>query len=495
MSTADPYDLMRRLSPKAQAEVMRRRAAVLASGRQVWYCARGRACDGQPHDEYTYSHARADQYPPVGSWWDNWFHMSGRGTGKTRAGSNWVRKITSHVRRIALIGRTLTDVRQTMVEGPSGLIRECELAGETYDWKPALKEFTFQNGAKAFGWSAEEPNKLRGPEHGAGWLDEPCHWDFVDEVWSNYQLGLRQSGLPGGAKSLLTSSPLPIQWTKDRMADAGTVLVRVPTSINIANLDAGYIRRVIEPLMGTRRGRQELEAELLEDVEGALWQTELFQYIDPATRSWDRVVVGIDPAGSQGKSSDETGIIVAAKIDDGFYVLDDFTGKYSPAGWAAKAKTAYEMYQADAVVVERNYGGDMVQDTLRSHGYDGRVIEAKAVDGKRLRAEPIAALYEQGRGFHSKAQKPDSHGNLRGVTAELEDELVTWVPGMKSPNRLDAMVWCATELMRYKGSSQVSAGIPTGRSIVPQKHAQVQRLLAAISGGRNGQSERQDGAA
>jgi phage terminase large subunit-like protein len=479
--SADPYDLMRRLSPKAQAEVMRRRAAALASDRQVWYCSRGRACNGEPHDEYTYPHARADQYPPAGTWWDNWFHMSGRGTGKTRGGSNWVRKITSHVSRIALIGRTITDVRQTMVEGDGGLIRACELAGETYDWKPALKEFTFQNGAKAFGWSAEEPNKLRGPEHGAGWLDEPCHWDLVEETWANYQFGLRQHGLPGGAKTLLTSSPLPIPWTKDRIAEDGTVLVRVPTSINIHNLDAGYIRRVIEPLMGTRRGRQELEAELLEDVEGALWSTEMFQYIDPSTRSGDRVVVGVDPAGSQGKASDETGIIVSARIDDGFYVLDDFTGKYSPAGWAAQAIKAYEMYQADAIVVERNYGGDMVKDTLRNHGFTGRVIEAKAVDGKRLRAEPIAAIYEQERGFHSKLQRVNSRGTLTGVTAELEDELVTWVPGMKSPNRLDAMVWTATELMRYKGSSQVSAGIPMGRDIVPQKRSQIQRALATIT--------------
>jgi len=481
MSTADPHDLMRRLSPKAQAEVMRRRDAAMASGRQVWYCARGRTCNGEPHDEYTYPHARADQYPPAGAWWDNWFHMSGRGTGKTRAASNWARKITRLVSRIALVGRTSTDFRQTMVEADGGLIRACELAGETYDWKPALKEFTFQNGAKAFGFSAEEPNKLRGPEHGAGWLDEPCHMDLIEEVWSNYQFGLRQSGLPGGAKTVMTSSPLPIQWTKDRLAEDGTVLVRVPTSINIHNLDAGYIRRVIEPLMGTRKGRQELEAELLEDVEGALWSTELFQYIDPNTRSWDRVVVGIDPAGSQGKASDETGIIVAAKIDDGFYVLDDFTGKYSPAGWAAKAKTAYELYQADAMVVERNYGGDMVEDTLRSHGYEGRVIEAKAVDGKRLRAEPIAALYEQHRGFHSKMQKPDAKGNMRGVTSDLEDELVTWVPGMKSPNRLDAMVWCATELMRYKGSSKTDLGVPVGRSIVPQKRSQIQRALATIT--------------
>lgn len=455
-----PLDLMRKLSPAAQAEVMRRREAALSLKRRIWYCHRGRICNGQPHEGVPYKHARSDQWPPDGGWWDVWFLMSGRGTGKTWSGSNWCRKISNQVSRIALIGRTWTDLRQTMVEGETGLIAACEAAGETYDWKPALKEFTFQNGAKAFGWTAEEPKKLRGPQHGAGWLDEPCHMEFIDDVWDNYNFGLRLKGLPGGAKTLLTSTPLPNKWTKARIAETGTVLVRVSTSVNLENLDDGYIRRVIDPLRGTRTGRQELEAEILEDVEGALWSSDLFEYIDgDAFRAYERIVVGVDPAGSRARHSDETGIIVAAKMDDALFVLDDFTGKYSPAGWAAQVQKAVALYGADAVVVERNFGGDMVKDTLVNHGYAGRVVEAKASRGKQVRAEPISAMYEQHRAFH-----------VRGKLTELEDELTTWVPGDKvSPNRLDALVWAASNLMKV-GSGEVQTGVPHG-SMRPASHA------------------------
>lgn len=459
-----------RLSRQAKAEVLKRVDAAESDNRRVWFCQIGPKCDGRPHEGADYPHAQWYQWPPVGRSWDVWFMMCGRGTGKTLSGSNWVRAVasTGTVGRIALVGRRLEDTRKTMVEGESGLIRACQDAGETFDWKPALKTFTFSNGVQAFCYSGEEPDGLRGPEHGAGWIDEPCHIELIDEVWSNYNLGLRQKGYPGGAKTMLTSSPLPIKWTKERKAEAGTRMVSVSTATNLHNLDEGYIRRVVDPLRGTRKGRQELDAELLEDVEGALWQTELFRYFDPKTRTFDRIVVGVDPAGSQGKHSDETGIIVGAVIDDGFYVLDDFTGKYSPAGWAAKVITAYELYSADAVVVERNYGGDMVKDTLRNHGYTGRVVEAKASDGKRLRAEPIAAIYEQERGFHARSDAlmvPDAKtGMMKNKLSDLEDELVTWVPGMKSPNRLDAMVWCAAELVKRK-SGVASAAAPTGRRI------------------------------
>jgi phage terminase large subunit-like protein len=422
------------LSKPARIEVVKRVQAAEAESRRIWFCSVGRKCDGRPHEGADYPHAQWYQWPPAGYSWDVWFMMCGRGTGKTLSGSNWVRAIasTGKIGRIALIGRTLDDARKTMVEGESGLINACESAGETFDWKPALKTFTFANGVQAFCYTAEEPDKLRGPEHGAGWLDEPCHMDFIEDVWMNYNMGLRQKGYPGGAKTMLTSSPLPTKWTKERKAEDGTRMTTVATSVNIHNLDESYIRRVVDPLRGTRKGRQELNAELLEDVEGALWTSDLFHYFDPATRSFDRIVVGVDPAGSQGKHSDETGIIVCGVLDGALYVLDDFTGKYSPAGWAAKAIMAYELYSADAIVVERNYGGDMVKDTLRNHGFTGRVIEAKASDGKRLRAEPIAALYEQGLGHHARSDKlmvPDAKtGLMKNKLSDLEDELVTWCP-------------------------------------------------------------------
>ena len=469
-----------KLAPKARVELVRRYNEAISTDHRLWYCQLGRICDGRPHAGADYPHAQDYQYPPAGFDWDTWFMMCGRGTGKTLSGANWVRSITKKVGRIALVGRRLDDTRKTMVEGESGIREACKMAGETFDWKPALKTFTFQNGAQAFCYSGEEPDSLRGPEHGAGWIDEPCHIEAIDDVWSNFNLGLRQKGYPGGAKTLLSSSPLPIAWTRARIAEQGQIdpetgeklpvtrLVSVPTSRNLHNLDESYVRRVVNPLIGTRAGRQELDAELIEDVEGALWQTDLFQYFDPTNFRFDRIVVGVDPAGSQGKKSDETGIIVAGKIGDGFYVLDDFTGKYSPAGWASKAQLAYETWSADAIVVERNYGGDMVEDTLRNHGFEDRVIQVKASDGKRVRAEPIAAIYEQKRGYH--ARNASMMVSLKGGTprnklAVLEDELVTWVPGMKSPNRLDAMVWCAFELMKFKASGAVQAGSPTGHTM------------------------------
>lgn len=480
-----------RMSPKGRAEFLRRYNAAKSSTRRLWYCRRGRVCDGRPHEGAEYPHAQDYQYPPPGFDWDTWFMMCGRGTGKTLSGSNWTRSATKKVSRIALVGRRLEDTRQTMVQGESGLIKACEAAGEDYDWKPALKTFTFHNGAQAFCYSGEEPDSLRGPEHGAGWIDEPCHIEAIDEVWGNYNLGLRQKGYPGGAKTLLSSSPLPIPWTRERIAEDGTVLVSVPTARNLHNLDESYVRRVVDPLRGTRKGRQELDAELMEDVEGALWQTDLFQYFDPGTRIFDRIVIGVDPAGSQNRNSDETGIIVAAKLGDSLFVLDDFTGKYSPAGWAAQVNIAYEKYFADAVIVERNFGGDMVQDTLRNHEYEGRIIEAKASEGKRVRAEPTSALYEQGRAFHARSPLlmiTDRRGVTRSKLSVLEDELTTWVPGMKSPNRLDALVWAATELFQFKGSSKVEAGVPHGKIqsgggyAGPGSKASAKAALAAVFG-------------
>lgn len=407
---------------------------------QHWYCTVGRTCDGDPHGDYDYPHARSDQWPPEGSDWDVWFLMCGRGTGKTRSGSNWTRKAATLVPRIALVGRRGPDVRQTMIEGPSGMIKACEAAGESYDWKPALKEFTFQNGAKAFGYSAEEPATLRGPEHGAAWLDEPSHMDAIADVWYNLGLGLRIPGLPGGAKILLTSTPLPNAWTKERVADPYTRLVQVPTSRNLKNLDDSYRRRNIDPMMGTRLGRQELDGELIEDVEGALWKGEMIRRSTATYEEMERIVIAIDPAGSKNKKSDLTGIVAVGKIGTKGYVLADVSGSYSPREWADKAQRLYDSLKADAIVVETNFGGDMVKRNLTANGSMARVIEARAVRGKETRAEPVVALYEQFR---------IEHIDVFGL---LENEMTTWVPGKgASPNRVDALVWGFTELFKNSG--------------------------------------------
>lgn len=467
---ATDVEILRRidaLPEKEKAELMARVNRKTDTSRKIWYCKVGRSCDGLPHEGVPYSHARGDQWPPPGPHWDIWFYMSGRGVGKTRAGSNWARQVSKRTGRIALVGRRGTDVRQTMIEGDSGLVRACELAGETYEWKPALKEFTFENGAKAFGFSAEEPESLRGPEHGAAWLDEPCHMDLIEEVWSNLNLGLRQPGLPGGAKILLTSSPLPTAWTKDRIKEEGTVLVQVPTSVNLHNLDEGYLRRVIQPLQGTRKGRQELDAQLLEDVEGALWESSWHQRKLFTREDMDRVVVAIDPAGSDKKTADQTGIIVAGRMAEEFGVFEDATDHYTPNGWAVRALELYDKYSADAIVIER-YGGDSATTILRNAKYrgkrfNGKVIAVNARVGKKTRAEPISGLYEQRRVWHLE----------RANLADLEEQQLTWVPAIAkdSPDRVDALVWALTELSKMQ-RAQGSIGIPTGTlRREPQNHS------------------------
>jgi phage terminase large subunit-like protein len=461
MSTIDPDILARieSLPPKAKNELYRRIQAQSAGNHQVWYCRVGRTCDGRAHEGAPYPHAQDYQWPPPGISWDVWFMMCGRGTGKTRTGSNWTRRAKDKVPRIAIVARRGPDVRQTLIEGPSGLIRACELAGETYDWKPALKEFTFQNGAKAFGYSAEEPDSLRGPEHGAAWLDEPCHMAYIEDVWDNLQLGLRVAGLPGGAKVLLTSSPLPNKWTRERVKDDRTVLVQVPTSRNEHNLDESYRRRVIDPLRGTRKGRQELEAQLLEDVVGALWKDSLLIREAFELEDLGRRLVAVDPAGSTGKRSDETGIISGGLLGERFGIVRDRSGKYSPHGWAMEAIREYERINADAIVVERNFGADMVRDNVRNAGFKGRIIEVRASHGKEVRAEPIVGLYEQGRVLHQEGAD----------LADLEDEQLTWVPGVgASPNRVDALVWLLTEL-NGKGTGETSTGIPRGQLGGPKR--------------------------
>ncbi len=438
---------------------------------QHWYCDRGRRCDGKPHENYPYKHARGDQWPPAGQDWFLWFIMSGRGTGKTRSGGNFARKMSQYTPRIALIGRRGPDVRQTMIEGPSGLIRSCELAGESYDWKPALKEFTFQSGAKAFGYSGEEPDSLRGPEHGAFWADEPSHMPLIEEVWYNLLLGLRVPGVPGGAKGLATSTPLPNEWTKRISAKESTRLVRVPTSINIDNLDQTYRENVIAVLEGTRIGQQELEGLILEDVEGSLWKNYMIQHSTVDFEEMDKVVVGVDPAGTANRKSDETGIVVVGRRAKEFFVLQDASGKYSPQAWAQEVDRLYRAYKANSVVVETNFGGDMVKQNLVNSGSDALVVERRATRGKDVRAEPVVALYEQKRVFHK-----DGLGRL-------ENEMTTWVPGVgASPNRVDALVWAINEL--NGGTSE--AAFLSARSLMPSRptNPRLNPIKALIQGRR-----------
>lgn len=425
---------------------------------KAWYCKRGRVCDGKPHEGYPYAHARGDQWPPAGMDWFTWMILSGRGAGKTRTGSEWCRKMSKTHPRIAGVGRRGTDIRSTMVEGDSGLIRVCEMAGIDYIWEPSKREFTFQNGGKVYFYTAEEPDSLRGPQHHLAWLDEPAHMPLIQEVWDNLLLGLRLGMSP---RVLITSTPTPIKWVKETMKEDDTVVVRVSTYVNIDNLAPTFQKKVISKYEGTRLGRQELHGEVIEEVEGALWNadlilkahaTDLEDYEGVPFSSYlgvdfERIVVAVDPAGSVSKRADETGIVVVARIGKTFFVLEDLTGKYSPDGWAKKVVKAYKKWGADRVVAEKNYGGDMVKSTLKNQDEDLPVTLVTSRRGKVLRAEPVVGLYEQGRVQHV------------GELQELETEQTEWVPGEgDSPNRIDATVHGITNLMKASGRGEVSSG-------------------------------------
>lgn len=422
--------------------------AILEGDRRAWYCTRGRKCDGKPHQGFDYPHARGDQWPPPGTDWFAWFLSGGRGSGKTRTGAEYVRRMSERVGRIALIAPTGADVRDTMIEGVSGLQTVCALAGQKIHWEPSKRRVTFENGCIATTFSGEEPDRLRGPNHGFAWLDEPAHMPAIEEVWSNLMFGLR---VPPRPHVVLTSTPLPTEWVKRIQAKDNTVVVRVSTYANLDNLAANFRDEVVAQYEGTRKGRQELYGEVLMDVEGALWQEEYLTHEPVKPEDMDRIVIGVDPAGTANKRSDLTGIVVAGTIGKRGYVLADYSGKYSPDQWAKIVNDLYETYHADCIVAERNYGGDMVKDVLMRRAGDlpPRIKVPHGQRSKALRAEPIVALYEQGRVIHRTGSD----------LAKLENEMLTWVPasGMPSPNRVDALVWALTELMRAGGVARIAS--------------------------------------
>jgi phage terminase large subunit-like protein len=413
----------------------------------------GREVDGT----WLWEHARADQRPP--RWADDWqnFVLSGgRGSGKTRAGSEVTHQASKITPRITLIGPTGHALRETMVEGESGLLATAR-PGSRPTWEPSRKRLVWPNGCIGMGFSAEEPDRLRGPQHGYVWADEPAHYPLVKEVWSNMEFGLRVKDARGrDPKVVVTSTPKPIPWMKDLIAEPITVVRRVATYLNVQNLTEGYRRNVIAKHEGTRLGRQELYGEILEDVEGALWTYGIINTIDeaPAMR---RIGIGVDPAGSTDKRADETGIIVEGYTDRTGYILADLTGKFTPAQWGRTVWKAVEDWHVDVIVAEKNYGGQMVKHVLEStkpSGVDARVVLVDSRRGKELRAEPVVARYEQQRTYHVGA---------RGDLSDLEDEMTSWVPGEgKSPNRVDALVHVDTYLARGNGPSSIATPADLG---------------------------------
>lgn len=409
----------------------------------TWVCSEcGIGGNPIPDDQWLFPHARPDQRPP--KWTPEWLTLllrSGRGSGKTRTGSEITNRVTQKVGRLILIAATGPDLRDTMVEGESGILATSP-PGKRPLWEPSKKRLTWPNGAIAQGFSAEEPDRLRGPQSGFVWADEPAHWALVEEVWENMLYGLRLGKDP---KIVATSTPKPTKWMKALVAKPDTIDRVVSTYANIGNLAATYKRNIIEPREGTRMGQQELFGQILEDVEGAMWNWDIIHTVEDAP-PLRRVVVSIDPAGTANKRSDETGIIVVGiSHDNVLYVLADYTGKMSPEQWGRKAWQAVADHEADAIVFEKNYGGDMVKTVLTSTAPDGakvilpaRLIPVTSRRGKDIRAEPIVALYEKVKVYHV---------GQRGDLEKLEDEMTTWVPHESaSPNRVDALVHGATEL-------------------------------------------------
>jgi predicted phage terminase large subunit-like protein len=393
--------------------------------------------------------AREEQLTPEGEW-NVWLLLAGRGYGKTRTAAEdiaWY-GLAHPKSRIAIVAETFGDGRDVCVEGTSGLISVLPLEAIA-NWNRSLGELVLTNGTRYKIFSGDKPDQLRGPQHHRAWCDELAKFQYARETWDQLLFGLRLGTRP---QAIVTTTPRPIDVLRGLLEREGedVVVTRGSTFDNAPNLSAAALAQLRDRYQGTRLGRQELAGELLDDVPGALWTRDLIdaERIKEAP-DLARVVVAIDPAMTSGEEADETGIVVAGKgVDGRGYVLSDATCRLSPDGWARRAVEAYDTYKADRIVAEVNNGGEMVEYTLRTVTGRGSRIPYKklhASRGKRVRAEPIAALYEQGRVSHV------------GAFPELEDQMCTFVPDEVSfsPDRVDALVWALTELMLTERKAKV----------------------------------------
>lgn len=381
--------------------------------------------------------ARPGQLAPDGDW-SIWLILSGRGFGKTRCGAEWVRQQVEggHAKRIAIVAPTAADARKVIVEGESGILSISPPWCRPV-YQPSQRQLTWPSGAIATLYSAEEPERLRGPQHDAAYLDELAAWKYMRETWDMLQFGLRLGARP---RQVVTTTPKPLSLLKEIISRHDAVVTRGSTSENAANLAPAFLRTIVDKYKGTRLGRQELEGELIEEAEGALWTRGMIENarLTKAPPPMKRVVIGVDPAVTAKEESNLTGIIGAGLGQDGRgYLLADGSGRYSPDGWARKAVALFDSLKADRFVAEGNQGGDMVRHTINSARPNAPVTIVHASRGKQARAEPIAALYEQNKISHC------------GVFPDLEDQQCTWEPlgDMPSPDRIDAMVWAFTALM------------------------------------------------
>ncbi|MFA3917840.1 DNA-packaging protein [Ruegeria sp. 2012CJ15-1] len=377
--------------------------------------------------------------------------MGGRGAGKTRAGAELVRSMvegarpldSGSARRVALVGETYDQVRDVMIFGDSGILA-CSPPDRRPKWKASERRLVWPNGAEAQAFSASDPEALRGPQFDAAWVDELAKWKKAGETWDMLQFALRLGDAP---RVCATTTPRNVAALRDVLASPSTVVSHAPTEANRANLADSFLEEVRARYAGTRLGRQELEGVLMTDIEGALWSAEMLERAQvDAVPELDRVVVALDPAVSSGASADECGIVVVGAKLKGppqewrAYVLADRTvrGK-GPAGWARAAIAAMDEFDAERLVAEVNQGGQLVEEVLRQVDPLVPFKAVHAARGKAARAEPVAALYEQGKVLH-----------LRGLGA-LEEQMCLMTnqgfEGQGSPDRVDALVWALHELM------------------------------------------------
>lgn len=394
--------------------------------------------------------ARDDQLPPNADNpnWTNWLILGGRGAGKTRSGAEWVRSVVhadgeqSEPLRIALVGETLDDVRSVMIEGESGLLAVHQKHQRPI-FESSKKQLVWPNGTIAQIFSAHSPEGLRGPQFHAAWCDELCKWKEAQATWDMLQFGLRLGDWP---RVVITTTPKPSKLLKTIMADESTVISRAATSANAENLAPSFLQAIAKRYHGTRLGRQELEGEILEEREDALWRrADLDQLRRSEPPELTRIVVAIDPPVTSTNTSDACGLVVAALGADGrgYILADRSLERASPLSWAQAAVEAFHHFEADALVAEVNQGGDLVETVIRQIDPSLPLKKVHASRGKWLRAEPVAALYEQARISHV------------GSFDALEDEMVNFgtdgLTNGHSPDRLDALVYAVSELMLASG--------------------------------------------
>ena len=392
---------------------------------------------------------RTDQQIPPKPW-SIWIALAGRGWGKTRVGGEYIRQRAcgrtplgkGKARHIAIVGETAADARDVMIEGVSGI-----LAAHPKDFRPhyepSKRKLTWPNGATALVFNATEPDQLRGPQFDTAWLDEMAKWRYIQETWDMLQFGMRLGDDP---EQLITTTPKPLPLIREILKYPYTHVTRGSTYDNKANLAPSFFAQVVSKYEGTRLGRQEIEAEILDDVPNALFsRANIDRNRVRSLPELDRIVVGVDPSGTEGdeeKRSDEVGIVVAGRSPDKHgYVIDDRSINDRPEKWARAVLDAYDLYEADEIVVETNFGGAMVEAVIRSVPGGGSVPIKKvtASRGKHIRAQPVASLYEQDRIHHL------------GSFGALEDQLCLFTPdcymGGRSPDRADAGIWALTDLL------------------------------------------------